>query len=50
MYEFFEMDFGRKIKGSVEKTKIRSGGKTVYRVTKKIPNCELNEGDLFYYE
>lgn len=50
MYEFFETKFGQQTKESVEKTSKRCKGRQVYKVTKKIPNCELNEGDLFYLD
>lgn len=49
MNEFFQTEFGRKLKQSLRKTKIQYNGQTVYEVIdKSIPG--LKKGDLIYLD
>ncbi|MEX0940513.1 MAG: hypothetical protein WDZ41_04080 [Candidatus Babeliales bacterium] len=46
MYEFFETDFGKLLKGKVEKIK----GTQMYRIIEKINHPDLKKGDIFYLD
>ena len=49
MSEFFETDFGKKIVGSLRKTKKKYDGQSVYEVMKKIDR-NLRKGDYLYLD
>ena len=49
MSEFFEIDFGKKIVGSLRKTKKKYDGQSVYEVMKKIDR-NLRKGDYLYLD
>ena len=49
MSEFFETDFGKKIRGSLRKTKKQYDGQSVYEVMKKVDR-NLRKGDYLYLD
>ncbi|WP_249024416.1 hypothetical protein, partial [Enterococcus moraviensis] len=49
MKEFFETEFGSKIKGKVSKTKKNYDGQSVYKVDKKVSEY-IRKGDQFYLD
>ena len=49
MNEFFQTEFGRKLKQSLRKTKIQYNGQAVYEVVEKGVDG-LNKGDLVYLD
>ena len=49
MNEFFQTEFGRKLKQSLRKTKIQYNGQAVYEVVEKRVDG-LNKGDLVYLD
>ena len=50
MNEFFNTNFGKKIKNSIEKTNKQYHGQPIYRVTEKIPEYGLKKGDQLYLD
>jgi len=50
MEQFFNTNFGKKIKNKVEKTNKNQQGQTVYRVKEKIPEYGLKKGDQLYLD
>jgi hypothetical protein len=50
MKQFFQTEFGSKIKNSLEKTNKRHQGQSVYRVTEKIQEYGLKKGDQLYLD
>ena len=49
MSEFFETDFGKKIRDNLRKTKKQYDGQSVYEVTKDIDDI-LKKGDKLYLD
>ena len=49
MSEFFETDFGKKIRGSLRKTKKQYDGQSVYEVMEKVDR-NLRKGDYLYLD
>lgn len=50
MSEFFETEFGSKIKNSLTKTKQQFQGQSIYEVTSKTDNMYLKKGDKLYLD
>ena len=49
MSEFFETDFGKKIRDNLRKTKKQYDGQSVYEVMKKVDR-NLRKGDYLYLD
>ncbi|MCA5014043.1 MULTISPECIES: T7SS effector LXG polymorphic toxin [unclassified Enterococcus] len=50
MDEFFDTDFGSKLKNNVSKTKKRVDGQNVYKVDKNMPEYGLKKNDQLYLD
>ena len=50
MKEFFELEFGTKIKHLCQKTNLQFKGQTIYKVTEKTNNKYLKQGYHFYLD